>query len=90
LSYRRIQVTYDLFYGTLLFMGDAAQGPMVSGLGRKADGMVQEVRRNMMRVGDERNTHPLANGFIFPANESRVTAGAVAKDKRQRDGEDQS
>jgi hypothetical protein len=76
----------ELFNRPLLLTGDAADGPTVPRLRFHAYGLIQDLCPNVMRMSDERNAHPAPNRLILPADQSRMAAGAVSKDKRKREG----
>jgi hypothetical protein len=68
-------------------MRQMAKGAAVVRLARlDADGLEQYGRRDMMRVGDERERHPGADGFVRCMHAPRVAAGAEAKDESAGQG----
>lgn len=59
--------------------------------GFDADGLEKNGCRDMVRVGNERDGHPVADGLIRRVDAARLAAGAIGEDEsacqRQREGD---
>ena len=80
----RIELANQIFCLSMRFARDAADGEPVLLLRIEPDSGIERFGRNMMGVGDERNAHPAANGFVFPAHVMGMPAGPIAEHERER------
>jgi hypothetical protein len=68
-------------------MRQMAEGAAVVRLARfDADGLEQYGRRDMMRVGDERDGHPRADRFVRGVHAPCIAPGAEAEDESAGEG----
>ena len=61
---RALQDRADLVHGTMLGPGNFSQGPPIRRLVGKAQGLIQQIRRNTIGMRYVADTHPITNRLV--------------------------
>ena len=78
-----LQIDNDFIYRTIWVSGDLTYWPSITWDGRNVEGLVESVRRDSVRVGHVRQTHPMSNRFIV-VNPPVVNPPDRSHDKQAR------